>query len=147
MYLSSLTREKAAGAAITTEEAAQGHSRKQVVRSGLFLYDERVLSAMDDTSDRSFIGVKKTKNKETGELEYNAKARKKLLTQEEFDTLLADMGQLLTDIAMRIKGGDATAAPMKESGQHSTCNSCPHKAICRHVSRPTEKSETEGDEG
>jgi ATP-dependent helicase/nuclease subunit B len=123
MYMSSLMDES--------------DSENQFVRSGLFLYDETVLHAMDDTPDSQYISIKRTKQ---GKI--TAASQKRLLTQEGFQTLLQDMGELLTGIATRIKHGDATASPMKATGAYSTCSTCAYKPICRHVTRPKEDEDT-----
>lgn len=103
----------------TDPECGTDIAKKNVLRSGIFLDDEKVLRAMDSGLSGKFIPKYKA----------GAPSFAKL---ERFGTLSGEIESIVVSIADSIKGGDCGSIPA-ETGQNGTCEYCKMKPICRHI--------------
>lgn len=94
-----------------------------IVRSGLFLNDESVLTAMDPTPEGRFIPYKNR---------YGKADPKKLCTAQEFDALFEETKSVIRNIADSMKSGVCSSVP-SEKGKNSPCRYCKLKPVCRHI--------------
>lgn len=105
------------------EEAVLQKATESFKRSGLFLKDEDVLTAMNrELSSKFLTGVKRNKD---GDL-----VGKPLLTSNEFETLYEKIEETIEKITGELRGGIANATPTKCPGQ-DPCAYCHMKPICR----------------
>ena len=96
-------------------EAEKSAIKDLVKRSGVFLDDESVLLAQDDSKE--FL-PSKTYNK--------AYYR----TKEGFEALRGELEATIKRVGQALTNGDASAKPL-HSGDGSECKFCPYRAICR----------------
>lgn len=94
-------------------------AKKSVLRSGIFLDDEKVLRAMDGSLSGKFIP------------KYKAGAPS-FATLERFGALSGEIESIVVSIADSIKGGDCRSLPA-ETGRNGSCEYCKMKPICRHI--------------
>ncbi len=93
----------------------------EVKASGLFLRDEAVLRAMDETLSGKWIPVKEK------DLE---KGKSNLMGLDAFMDLKKEVTETVTRFASELKAGKAYARPMTEGGT-SPCEYCRMRAVCR----------------
>ena len=91
-------------------------------RSGLFLDDKEILTAMNRDLDPSILNGVKTKD---GEI-----IGKALASKEAFDMIFDELSQTVIKIAQSMRDGIADPYPKIRSGS-SPCNYCKMNAICR----------------
>ncbi len=134
LYLSSLT----AGGKTSTppdDEEAKRLAMKQAQRSGLIVDDPYIIAAMDDTEKKDYLPI--TLKKDGG---YHKSSLKSLTDVAALGELKRQIGETLSAIGTALKGGDATAAPMKRGGNHgNACEWCSFKAICRYTAPDKKK--------
>ncbi len=111
---------------ITSDRMLSREEAKELVkagisRSGLFLADDEVLSAMDHSG--RFVPVKMKGGKPAG--------AKNLVSLEEFGRLYTELEATIVRISTEIKEGNAAANPLIREGR-SPCDYCSHYPICRH---------------
>ncbi len=119
MYFSARPGDVTSDRMLSCEEAKE-LVKSGIVRSGLFLADEGVLSAMDKSE--KFIPVKMTGS---------GASAKNLVTLEGFGKLYGELEQTIVRISTEIKEGNASASPLIRNGR-SPCDYCSHYPICRH---------------
>lgn len=102
--------------------SGETQAKKNLARSGLYLNDEKALSAMDRELTGKYIPLDK-KGKP------DAKALK---TLEEFGQIFADTEETILRIAGEMKSGKCQSLPLTE-GMHSPCSYCKFKPVCRHI--------------
>lgn len=103
-----------------SREEAKELVKSGISRSGLFLADDDVLSAMDHSE--KFIPVKMKGGK--------AASAKNLVSLEEFGQLYHQLEKTIVRIGTEIKEGNAAASPLIRAGR-SPCDYCSHAPICR----------------
>lgn len=103
-----------------SREEAKALIKSKITRSGLFLADEDVLSAMDRSG--KFIPVKMQGGK--------AAESKNLVSLEEFGKLYSELENTIVRISTEIREGNAAANPLIR-GDRSPCDYCSHAPICR----------------
>ena len=124
LYHTSRIETKTTERPVTSEEALT-YAESKLIRSGILLKDENVLSAMENGLSGRFIPVtmKKDQLKMThGELK----------TLEEFGELLSEVSDVLVRIGSSILSGDASARPIKNP-QLSPCGYCAMSVVCRNA--------------
>lgn len=104
-----------------SREEAKDLIKAGITRSGLFLADDAVLSAMDKSE--KYITVKMKSGKSA--------SAKNLLSLEEFGKLYSELRATVVRIGTEIKAGNAAANPLIRDGR-SPCDYCSHYPICRH---------------
>ncbi len=137
LYLSSLTAGSAA-ATPRTEEEAIALGMKTAQRSGLIIDDAAVIEAMDDTAKKDYLPISLNKD---GSVSKNT--RHSLTDIAALGALKAQIGETLSALGAAIKGGDATAAPMREHGT-GACEWCGYKSVCRYTAPDKNKQRTAG---
>ncbi len=96
----------------------QGVEGEPAIKSnGLFLRDEKVISAMDRTGRYISAGIKK------GEV-----AEKDTATTKEFEIIFNYIDKILADMGNRLHGGLISARPIK--GEESACKYCEYSSVC-----------------
>lgn len=106
-------------------EAAREKIMNDIGRSGIYLDDTEVLSAMDEGLTGKYVPLKKTK---AGELRSTSSAI--LENLEEFGQLYRDLSDVISGIATEISSGIAKAEP-RRSGNRLPCDFCKNSLICR----------------
>ncbi len=139
LYLSSLTGGGNAAAPQTREEALR-LGMDVPARSGLVLDDRAIIDAMDDTAEKDYLPISFKKDGE-----YTKTSLKSLTDITALGELKKKIGDILSTLGAALKGGDATAAPMKRNREHGAdaCQWCSYKAICRYTA-PDKKKQREG---
>ena len=98
----------------------------ELKRSGLFINDVDILTAISNTHAPSMLnGAKVNGSEATG---------KNLATPEAFDMIFDELSQTIINIAQSMKDGAADASPLIHSGA-SPCNYCKMNAICRSAQK------------
>ena len=98
-------------------------AQKQLNRSGLFLEDEEILRAMNDTISPDFLGG--IRKKADGTL-----SGKGLATPEMFEKIKHDIDRVICRIADEMLSGNANALPLVYN-KKDPCEFCEMKPICR----------------
>ncbi len=119
-YFSAPPGGATASSLLTSEEAAK-KAEDSILRSGVFLNDRHILSAMDQELSTRFVpvSVKDGTVKGTG-----------LVSAEELEQIREILEEAVSQIGQDMVRGDARALP-KVSGEHGPCNYCAMKALCR----------------
>lgn len=99
-------------------------------RSGLFLYDEKILSAMEHGLEGRILPIKRNKN---GMLS----TQTALATLEQFGALKRYTDKVFINLATKLRSGDIAASPLC-NGKKSSCTWCDFKAFCRYEGTPRE---------
>lgn len=97
-------------------------------RSGLFLDDMDVLTAINQKLDPSILNGIKVKD--------GVAQGKNLASRETFDMIFNELSQTVIRVAQSMKDGAADASPLVRSGS-SPCNYCKMNAICRSAQKTT----------
>lgn len=95
-------------------------------RSGLFLDDMDVLTAINQKLDPSILNGIKVKD--------GVAQGKTLASRETFDMIFDELAQTVIRVAQSMKDGVADASPLIHSGS-SPCNFCKMNAICRSAQK------------
>ncbi len=90
-------------------------------RSGIFLDDDEVLSAMDPTEERMFVRIPS-----------GGKKSLSLKTQEEFGTLFEEICQILQKMGDGLHRGEIGKTPIRIGSGYCSCDRCDLKDYCRH---------------
>ncbi len=98
-------------------------AQKKLKRSGLFIQDEKILRAMNDTVSPNFIG--EVKLEKDGTL-----SGKALVSLEEFDKIKNDIHRVIRRISDEMLSGNASASPLIYN-EKDPCEYCEMKPICR----------------
>ena len=108
------------------------NASKSIKRKGLLINDIDVLRAMEKGLNGEYIPVKLYKNGNLSNSQY-------LHTLEEFGALSKKIDKILNDIAMNMKSGKVSAAPIDmKDDKKSPCVYCKFKPICRHLTKEDE---------
>ncbi|NCC68357.1 MAG: ATP-dependent nuclease subunit B, partial [Clostridia bacterium] len=105
------------------EEELASKRTKALKRSGLFLHDEAVLSAMEHGDSCEYLPVSRNKN---GELTGDS-----LASAEQFGKLKDFVSNKLTDLSEQLSGGSIDAEPYYRSETDNACRNCPYAKVCR----------------
>lgn len=124
VYLSMRPDGERSDAPLSAEEARERVIRG-IGRSGVYIDDREVLSAMDEGLSGEYVPLKKNKD---GELRSTSKAT--LETLEEFGQLYRELSDAVVGIATEISSGVANAAP-RGHGNRLPCEYCKNGVICR----------------
>lgn len=90
---------------------------KDLPRSGVYLKDNAVLSAMDNTEDRRFLQVKNDAF---------------LVTAEQFGKLFEQISDLLRKMGNALHQGSVVKNPVKIGSLYCSCEYCDLREYCRH---------------
>ena len=123
MYYSVKRPDKNVGAKVTNETLDEETVKSAYGKSGIFLFDEEILSAMDKELSGRFIPVKRGKN---GQI----KADANLVSAEAMGELANKVEDCIRTIATELRCGKAQAEPYKE-GNHDACKFCKLFPLCR----------------
>ena len=96
----------------------------EMKRSGLFLFDEKILSAMEHGLEGRVLPIKKNKN---GTFSSSAS----LATLEQFGALKRYTDKTFINLAKKLQDGEVSASPIVSSNLDS-CQWCDFKAFCRY---------------
>lgn len=106
-------------------------------KSGLFLSDMKVLGAMDEKLDGSFIPVKAAEV-----AKYNGGEESgKLISPEKLEKLKKDVADTVLKFAHELCDGIAFAEPVAD-GKDLPCRYCRYRAVCRRAKVIKENEET-----
>ncbi len=89
----------------------------QLPRSGVYLKDNAILSAMDGTEDRRFLQVKNDAF---------------LVTAEQFGKLFEQISDLLQKMGNALHQGSVAKNPVKIGSLYCSCEYCDLREYCRH---------------
>ncbi len=104
--------------------AGEAISREQK-RVGMLLDDDASLSAMNkDFSPVSF----------EADGSVSKKSRKFLYSKAEWQDMLSTISDVISDVSIRMKSGEACTTKEKKQGMSSPCSYCSYKPICRSSS-------------
>ena len=103
---------------LSDEEIAKEQQKKHK-RSGLVLYDNAVLEAMESGDTYEYLPVKITKN-----------GAKSLATAQQLGTLAKYIDETLQELAKELKDGDISATPYYKSQQVNACAYCQYQSVC-----------------
>lgn len=106
-----------------TDNSGEEIAGKSIMRSGLFLNDENILTAMDGTPEGKYLPYKNRWGKADPS---------KVCTLEEFDSLFEETKEVIRNIANSMKSGKCESVP-SEKGNNSPCRYCKLKPVCRHI--------------
>jgi len=90
-------------------------------RSGLVLWDEEVLEAMEAGPDKKFIPVRMGKNGPAGDA---------LVTAERFGALSRYIDETLKQLAAELRAGSVEADPWFKNARDNACAFCDYKDAC-----------------
>lgn len=107
----------------TDSETALSLFRGKLVRSGILLDDPEILDAMEHGLNGKFIPVTEKNHKK-----YVSDG--KLRTSEGFNALMLEITDILRDIGRRLRGGEASAVPLKAKAVNA-CDYCNMRPVCR----------------
>ena len=115
---------------IATPDETCGKNKKSILRSGVLLNEEGILSAMDGSMSGKFIPIKKTRDG------LSATAGSLLLSLDGIRELFDTVSDVIAGVGSEIRSGKiSTAEHVKQSEPRKTlakqCASCPMKPICR----------------
>lgn len=99
-------------------------------RSGLFLYDEKILDAMEHGLEGRVLPIKRNKNG-------TFSSQSALATLEQFGALKRYTDKVFINLATKLRSGDIGASPLC-SGSVDTCKWCDFKPFCRYEGAPRE---------
>ena len=102
-----------------TDEQIAAEQKKEHKRSGLVLYDEAVIHAMEMSEPYEYLPVKITK-----------KGEKAVATAERFGVLAHHIEETLQRLAKSLHEGEIAAAPYYKSTSDSACTYCQYKRVC-----------------
>lgn len=105
-----------------SDETINSKIEKNLNRTGLFLYDKDVLTAMNHDLNPDILSGVKVKNDEI--------MGKALASKESFDMIFDELSQTIIKIAQSMRDGVANPKPLIHSGS-SPCNYCKMSALCR----------------
>lgn len=89
-------------------------------RSGVYLKDNSVLYAMDNTEERKFLRIKKNDSPY-------------FITLEQFGRLFRQITDLLQDMGNALHEGRVGKNPIKIGSAYCSCDKCDLKEYCRHL--------------
>jgi len=112
-----------------TDNSGEEIAGKSIMRSGLFLNDEKILAAMDSTPESKYLPYKNRWGKADPA---------KVCTLEEFDSLFEETKEVIRNIANSMKSGKCESVP-SEKGTSSPCRYCKLKPVCRHIEGKEER--------
>jgi len=99
-------------------------------RSGLFLYDEKILDAMEHGLEGRVLPIKRNKNG-------TFSSQTALATLEQFGALKRYTDKVFINLANKLRSGDIAASPLC-AGNSDTCKWCDFKPFCRYEGSPRE---------
>lgn len=122
MYISTLVSPVDASGEASQAEIF-GLASEKITREGLVLDDEEIIKAINQNENSKYLAdIKLDKS--------GAYKGKALTSPEDFAALEALINQTISDIAEKMKCGNASAEPLKV-GQTSPCDYCKMKQFCR----------------
>jgi ATP-dependent helicase/nuclease subunit B len=122
-------------------DAAQKELSGSMKRSGMLLYDEEILHAMDHSEGMRFLPIKF--GKDGAPSSYTLRAET-LQTLEGFGEKMRVLSKRVEEIAKEIRLGNCSALPLKEkSSQTDACRFCAMKAVCRNFKYAKSPQRTE----
>ena len=101
----------------TEKEIALGNATARLKRDGLLPDSEELLSAISRSKSTAILGSVQTR-------------KQRMLSQEGFGELFAELTDTVSRISSEMKSGDATVAPTEHNGQ-TACAFCAYAAVCR----------------
>lgn len=125
VYLNVRPNANSVSSLLSAEEAAE-FTIDNIERSGIFLADEDVLTAMDKELCGKYISVKRSN---TG-LKTTTSAT--IMTLDDFGGLYNQLEEIIKKVATDMKEGHSEAAPLG-TGDDSPCKYCNNKYICRVI--------------
>lgn len=96
----------------------------EMKRSGLFLYDEKILEAMEHGLEGRVLPIKRNKNG-------TFSSQSALATLEQFGALKRYTDKVFINLATKLRSGDIGASPLC-SGTLDACKWCDFKPFCRY---------------
>ncbi len=124
MYFSARPGDASSPVPLNREAAGQ-EARKSISRRGIILQDDSVIRAMDKDVSGKYIPV--TVNRDGS---YSKSSS--LATEEEFQNIYQGLTAALQKAGSRVKSGQACSRPVRR-GSRMPCDSCPMRAVCRHM--------------
>ncbi len=117
----------------STPEAIDLALRETMSRSGLLLYDEDILKAMDDTEGFHYLPIKFKKDGTLSKATLDAGTLQSLA---DFGAKMKDVTEQVAHIALQIKAGQAAALPLIDKKHKiDSCKYCAMRAVCRNFKR------------
>jgi hypothetical protein len=108
-----------AGTRDQSEEQLQEAWEAATVRSGVYLKDDSILHAMDDTPDRRYLRIVKSSSPY-------------LITEAAFGKLFEDITLLLQKMGDSLHRGAIDKNPIAIGRDYESCRFCDLKDYCRH---------------
>lgn len=125
LYFSAKSPEVSVDSPPVLDEEIDGLINKKLVRNGLLLNDEEILTAMENRLSGQYIPIKLTKSGAVTKT-------KSLATLEDFGKIFNQVADTIKRIGGELKKGSADAIPY-ETPKISPCKYCTMKPICRRI--------------